>query len=216
MYSKDFLNKYIEQYYFDGFVVISSYKKQFKKFFEIIDEINSDINLFEIKKKNKSTLTLKQDLLPKEKKFYLENILYDLGIVELANSITCRNLQQTNFIHFLSNTKIPSLPWHRDTYKTFGKVTGAVPSATKIAIYSSNVTKYSAPMELIPGSHRFDCQNRFIDRVQPFFFNKYVMKANKGDLIIFDSSILHRRASCRKNKFRSTTIFGLIPKNGLV
>ena len=69
-------------------------------------------------------------------------------------------------------------------------------------------------MELIPGSHRFDFQNRFVDRIQPFFsFNKFSLRANPGDILIFDSSIIHRRASCKKFSLRSATIFGLISKN---
>ena len=67
-------------------------------------------------------------------------------------------------------------------------------------------------MELIPGSHRFDFQNRFIDRIQPYFtFNKLSVLANPGDIIIFDSAILHRRAACHKKAIRSATIFGCIP-----
>ena len=40
----------------------------------------------------------------------IENILKNLEIIDLANSITCRNLYQTNFIHFLSKGRTPSLP----------------------------------------------------------------------------------------------------------
>ena len=138
-------------------------------------------------------MTLKQSLVYKEQILNIENIHKNLEIIDLANSITCRNLYQTNFIHFLSKGRTPSLPWHRDTHKTFGKISGSTPSATKIAIYSSKVTNKTAPMELIPGSHRFDFQNRFIDRIQPYFtFNKLSVLANPGDIIIFDSAILQK------------------------
>ena len=213
MFTKNQLNKLREDYFFNGYIFLPNYQAKLKKFLRLINQINTENSLFVIEKKNVFTSTLNQSLVPKEKLNYIGNIIYQLGIIDLANLITCRDLYQTNFMHFLSKGQTPSLPWHRDTYKTFRKTVGSVPSATKIAIYSSVVTPKTAPMQLIAGSHRFDFRNRFIDRIQPYVtFNKFSVIANPGDIIIFDSSLLHRRAASRKNAIRSATIYGLIPK----
>ena len=120
-------------------------------------------------------------------------MIQDIGLLDLAENITLRNLQMTNFIHFLSFGDMPSIPWHRETFRTFGKTSGYVPAPIKIAIYTSKVNFNSAPMEIIPGSHRMDFQNRFFDKIQPYFYlNKYVVNANPGDVLIFDSSLLQK------------------------
>lgn len=213
MFNSNKLNKFKDDYFFNGFVLLTEYRKYLKNFLKLINQLNQDKSLFEIKKKNVSTMTLKQSLLHQEQLFDLNNVLKNLNILDLTNAITCRDLYQTNFIHFLTTGKTPSLPWHRDTYKNFRKTVGSVPSATKIAIYSSVVTPKTAPMQLIAGSHRFDFRNRFIDRIQPYVtFNKFSVIANPGDIIIFDSSLLHRRAASRKKAIRSATIYGLLPK----
>tara|TARA_A100001035_G_C27706712_1_gene465170 strand:- start:6 stop:653 length:648 start_codon:yes stop_codon:yes gene_type:complete len=213
MFNSNKLNKLKDDYFFNGFVLLTEYRKYLKNFLNLINQLNQDKSLFEIKKKNVSTMTLKQSLLHQEQLFDLNNVLKNLNILDLTNTITCRDLYQTNFIHFLTKGKTPSLPWHRDTYKAFRKTVGSVPSATKIAIYSSVVTPRTAPMQLIAGSHRFDFRNRFFDRIHPYLtFNKFSVVANPGDIIIFDSSILHRRAASRKNAIRSATIYGLLPK----
>ena len=213
MFNSNKLNKFKDDYFFNGFVLLTEYRKYLKNFLKLINQLNQDKSLFEIKKKNVSTMTLKQSLLHQEQLFDLNNVLKNLNILDLTNAITCRDLYQSNFIHFLTTGKTPSLPWHRDTYKTFRKTVGSVPSATKIAIYSSVVTPKTAPMQLIAGSHRFDFRNRFIDRIQPYVtFNKFSVIANPGDIIIFDSSLLHRRAASRKKAIRSATIYGLLPK----
>ena len=168
MFNSNKLNKLKDDYFFNGFVLLTEYRKYLKNFLNLINQLNQDKSLFEIKKEKCLNYDIETVFTSSRTTFDLNNVLKNLNILDLTKTITCRDLYQTNFIHFLTKGKTPSLPWHRDTYKTFRKTVGSVPSATKIAIYSSVVTPRTAPMQLIAGSHRFDFRNRFFDRIHPY------------------------------------------------
>ena len=70
MFNSNKLNKFKDDYFFNGFVLLTEYRKYLKNFLKLINQLNQDKSLFEIKRKNVSTMTLKQSLLHQEQLFY--------------------------------------------------------------------------------------------------------------------------------------------------
>ena len=78
-------------------------------------------------------------------------------------------------------------------------------------LINTAVNKSGGPFEVISGSHAFDINNNFVDKIIPyvFFKKKKTFTSLNRECILFDGRILHRRMSSTKNGFRSATIISL-------
>jgi len=179
-------------------------------FLEKIDNINNNADLFEFQKKQKGTATLKHKVLYKEDFFV--DFLFDSGLMKLVELYVGHKLYLTNYKHYLSQGKAPSLRWHRDSYFKKGRSVGLMPAPFKLIIYSSKTDKNNAATEVIDGTHRIDVLNPWVDLLMPILFrNRHsVIDARPGDVLLFQSNILHNRIAAKNNSFRSATIYGMV------
>ena len=179
-------------------------------FLEKINNINSNNDFFEFQRKQKGAATLKHEELYKEDFFV--DFLFDSGLMNLVELYVGHKLFLTNFKHYLSRGKAPSLRWHRDSYFKKGGSVGLMPAPFKLIIYSSQTDINNAATEVIDGTHRIDLQKPWIDQLMPILLrNRHsIVNARPGDVLLFQSNILHNRIAAKKNSFRSATIYGMV------
>lgn len=200
-----------EKLYKNGYVLIPREELMgVQKFLEKINFLNNNADLFEYQKKQKGTATLKHEVIYKEDFFV--DFLFESGLLKLVENYVGHKLFLTNFKHYLSQGKAPSLRWHRDTYFKNGNSIGLIPAPYKIIIYSSKTNKNHAATEVIKGTHRIDFNKTWVDLLIPILFrNRHsVIDARPGDVLLFQSNILHNRIAARNRSFRSATIYGMV------
>ena len=104
-------------------------------------------------------------------------------------------------MQMLTIGKTNCLDWHRDTYSRGSKFIGPIPPVIKIMFYNQEVYLKDGPFQVISGSHKFDLNNKFIDKLLPIFKSQdiktFTNKTNK--FIIFNVSLLHRRFFSKEN-----------------
>ena len=200
-----------EKLYKNGYILIPR-EELFgvQVFLDKINNLNSNANLFEFQKKQKGASTLRHEVLNSEDFFV--DFLFDSGLMEIVELYVGYKLFLTNYKHYLTRKKAPSLGWHRDTYFKNGISVGLIPAAFKLIIYSSKSDKANAATELIDGTHRIDIHNTWLDFFMPILFrNRHsVVNARPGDVLLFQTNILHNRIAAKKNSFRSATIYGMV------
>ncbi len=200
-----------EKLYKNGYILIPREELTgVQIFLDKINNLNSNADLFEFQKKQKGTATLKHNVLYKEDFFV--DFLFDSGLLELVELYVGHKLFLTNYKHYLSRGKAPSLRWHRDSYFKKGSSVGLIPAPYKLIVYSSKTDKNNAATEVIDGTHRIDVHKPWVDLLMPILFrNRHsVVNARPGDVLLFQSNILHNRIAANKNSFRSATIYGMV------
>ena len=200
-----------EKLYKNGYILIPREElTDVEIFLNKVNNLNSNTDLFEFQKKQKGTATLKHEVLYREDFFV--NFLFDSGLMELVELYVGHKLHLTNYKHYLSSGKAPSLRWHRDSYFKKGSSVGLMPAPFKLIIYSSKTDKNNAATEVIDGTHRIDVHKPWVDLLMPILFrNRHsVVNARPGDVLLFQSNILHNRIAAKTNSFRSATIYGMV------
>ena len=195
------------QLYENGFLFFK--KENFEGmdvFLERINLLNSNFDLFEFQAKQKGTATL--DLaISRDEEFFVKS-LFETGVIKKIYACLGMSIFLTNFKHYLSKGVAPALGWHRDTYIRNHKSIGPIPATYKVAIYSSKTDKLNACTELLAGTHRLDLNSKFFDNVLASIGYRYkYINAMPGDVMLFNTSILHNRRRAVAGTFRSATIY---------
>jgi len=207
----DIMNANREKLYRDGFILIPrELLTGVRIFLDKINNLNSNPDLFEFQKKQRGTATLRHEALYAEDFFV--DFLFDSGLLKQVEFYIGHQVFLTNYKHYLSQGKAPALRWHRDSYFKKGEAVGLIPPPYKLIIYSSKTDKNNAATEVLSGTHRIDMHNVWLDRIMPIIFrNRHsVVNARDGDVLLFQSNILHNRIAAKKNSFRSATIYGMV------
>jgi len=182
-------------------------------FLRSVDVINQDISKFDLQIKQKGTYTLKQESIQQDA-FFVE-FLFSSGLVQKISKITGCHLFLSNYKHYVTKEKTPKLGWHRDTYVRNGIRIGPIPSPYKLIVYSSDADKKNACTQVLAGSHRFDLNNRFFDRLLVIMgFRKKDVVVRAGDALFFDAALIHNRATAKYDGFRSASIYAFVRSMG--
>lgn len=131
-----------------------------------------DIKVSDCKKneKNAGCYSLKQELIQKYDVF--SKLSSNEVMLNIIESITGRKLKISCFMHMLTKGKTNSLRWHRDSYFRNKNFVGPMPTVLKLMLINTAVNKSGGPFEVISGSHAFDINNNFVDKIIPYVFFK--------------------------------------------
>ena len=119
------------------------------------------------------------------------NILFDQALPKMLKDVTGFDL---HLVHVQLRISYPGesyMDWHRDTHIYNGKVVGNIPPVHKVIVYPDVGAKGDPKLHVIPGSHRRQFGNKYIDVAQTRLLKHATISSSNMHYLMFNTGLFH-------------------------
>ena len=160
--------------------------------------------------KDAGSLKVEKIIMNNNSSYYSE-LLSKTGLFQAVQKDVDEFIFPRKISHLVNDELTKSLRWHRDSYRHKGKQIGPRPSPLKLAIYLTNVDKYSGVTGINKLLYNMDFNNRYLDTLLAYLLEPfaYFPQLSAGSAMLFDGRLLHCRSAHKSGHFRHAIIFSL-------